>query len=312
MDPIVDKVTGCLLGLAVGDAIGTTVEFKPRGSFPEVTDMVGGGPFKLKPGQWTDDTTMALCMAESLCNTAPDFNATDIMSRFVNWYEYGYMSPTGKCFDIGMATRDALDRYMDNHDPYAGSRQSYSSGNGGIMRLAPVVIRYMTTIEEVTEYAIRSSKLTHASIECVAAAAHMANVLYWIMHMPNAASKDHVFDLPFYYEATTPAILSVIEGSFKHKTRDDIVGSGYVVNSLEAALWCFYHTDTFADCVLMAANLGDDADTTAAIAGQFAGAWYGKSAIPVHWLEKLYRAKDIEDYAIQLYNISKQPLVYKR
>ena len=137
-----DRYRGSLLGLACGDALGTTVEFKPRGSFPDVTDMTGGGPFNLKPGQWTDDTSMALCLAESLLNKG-GFNAADQMGRYLNWWQWGYLSATGDCFDIGMTVREALARFQASGDPFAGSTAPYSAGNGSLMRLAPVVLFYL-------------------------------------------------------------------------------------------------------------------------------------------------------------------------
>src|SRR5512145_652490 len=115
-----DRFHGCLLGLAAGDATGTTVEFQPRGSFPPVVDMIGKGPFNLQPGQWTDDTSMALCLATSLVR-AGGFDATDQMNRYCNWYKEGYLSSTGHCFDIGNTVRQALHRYIETGDPFGGS-----------------------------------------------------------------------------------------------------------------------------------------------------------------------------------------------
>src|SRR5262245_51364820 len=132
-----ERYLGCLLGLAVGDAIGTTVEFRPRGSFEPLTDMVGGGPFGLLPGQWTDDTSMALCLAHSLVYRRA-FDPTDQMNRYCNWANYGYMSSTGECFDIGGTTSQALVRYQSTLDPFSGVTDPLSAGNGAIMRLAPI------------------------------------------------------------------------------------------------------------------------------------------------------------------------------
>lgn len=131
-----DRFRGCLLGLAVGDAVGTTVEFRPRGSFRPLADMIGGGPFQLRPGQWTDDTSMALCLATSLveCN---GFDALDQMERYCKWADSGYLSSTGACFDIGNTVASALRRFRQTGNPFAGSSDPYSAGNGCIMRLAP-------------------------------------------------------------------------------------------------------------------------------------------------------------------------------
>ncbi|PSD29801.1 ADP-ribosylglycohydrolase, partial [Stenotrophomonas maltophilia] len=161
----IDHFRGALLGLACGDAVGTTLEFKPRGSFIPITDMVGGGPFQLQPGQWTDDTSMAMCLAESLvrCDT---LDVHDQMNRYANWYQHGYWSATGECFDIGMATRAAIDRFLQDGQPLAGSDDPRSAGNGSIMRLAPVALRYAGT-PDLQAMAALSSRTTHAAQECL-------------------------------------------------------------------------------------------------------------------------------------------------
>lgn len=132
-----DRFRGCLLGLAAGDALGTTLEFKPPGSFEPICDMEGGGPFQLQAGQWTDDTSMALCLATSLVECG-DFDAIDQMRRYARWFREGYLSSTGVCFDIGNTTRCALSRFEETGDPYAGSSDPRTAGNGSLMRFAPV------------------------------------------------------------------------------------------------------------------------------------------------------------------------------
>ncbi len=132
-----DRMRGALIGLAVGDAVGTTVEFRSRGSFPFVTDMADGGPFHLAAGEWTDDTSMALCLADSLISTR-DFDARDQMERYVRWYREGYLSSTGTLFDIGNTVRGALGRFESTGEPYAGPTGEMTAGNGSLMRLAPI------------------------------------------------------------------------------------------------------------------------------------------------------------------------------
>lgn len=294
-----DRYCGSLLGLACGDAVGTTVEFMPRGTFAPVTDMVGGGPFNLKPGQWTDDTSMALCLAESVLHKG-GFDAADQMGRYLNWWKWGYLSSTGECFDIGMTVREALAAFQDSGNPFAGSTDPYSAGNGSMMRLAPVVLFFFPDPENVRKFAIDSSRTTHAAQEaiecCVVLAQAISNAL-------SGASKDqvlHCADL----QLSAPKVIAIADGEYRCKSRDDILGTGYSVASLEAAFWCFHHTDSFAEAVLAAANLGDDADTTAAIVGQLAGAFYGAQAIPAGWLEKLWMREDIEGMADALLNAS--------
>ena len=295
-----DRYRGSLLGLACGDAVGTTVEFMPRGTFAAVTDMVGGGPFSLKPGQWTDDTSMALCLAESLLSKG-GFDAKDQMGRYLNWWQWGYLSATGDCFDIGMTVREALAAFQQHGDPFAGSTHPYSAGNGSMMRLAPVVLFFFPDWQRVRTFAIDSSRTTHAAPEaiecCVVLAQALCNALSGmpkddVLRVSDAALK-------------APKVLAIAAGEYRDKSRGEIVGSGYSVASLEAAFWCFHHTDSFADAVLAAANLGDDADTTAAIVGQLAGAYYGVQGIPAGWLEKVWMRAEIQQMADALSDASR-------
>lgn len=290
-----ERFTGCLLGLACGDAVGTTVEFKPRGSFAPVTDMLGGGPFHLKPGQWTDDTSMALCLGYSLAETG-GFDAKDQMDRYCNWYDHGYMSSTGRCFDIGNATSAALQRYKRSGDPTSGATDPHSAGNGSIMRLSPVVMAYTPDEAQVLHYAGESSKTTHGAEECVDACRLFGGMLHVALQ---GGSKADILGYQGY-TPTTPKIQAIAVGTYRDKSLAQIKGSGYVVESLEAALWCFYITDSYETAVLQAVNLGDDADTTAAVCGQIAGAFYGRSAIPASWREKVTMGAEIEQLALDL------------
>ncbi len=278
-----DRYRGCLLGLAVGDAIGTTVEFKPRGTFPPVTDMVGGGAFNLQPGQWTDDTSMALCLAESLVEKS-GFDALDQMQRYLAWYETGYLSSTGRCFDIGNATRQALEKFKTTGNPNSGSTHPSSAGNGSLMRLAPVALFYAPDKKQARTYAVRSSRTTHGAKECLDACALIAGMLVAALA---GRSKESILLDASLSGIVSEKILAIARGGYRDKAVQHIRGNGYVVDSLEAALWCFWTTGTFSEAVLAAANLGEDADTTAAICGQIAGAHYGRSGIPRPWLEKL-------------------------
>jgi ADP-ribosyl-[dinitrogen reductase] hydrolase len=290
-----NRARGALLGLAVGDAIGTTVEFMPRGSFAPLTDMVGGGPFNLLPGQWTDDTSMALCLAASLIDHG--FDTHDQMQRYALWHDEGYMSSNGRCFDIGNATSDALARFRQSGDPLAGSTRPDSAGNGSIMRLAPVPIYYQDTPEQAIQMSSRQSRTTHQAPECLAACRLFAEVLIRALQ---GLTKENVLAPAQQGIPMSNALMLIAAGEYKTKPETQIKGSGYVVQSLEAAFWCFWQTDNFKDCVLLAANLGDDADTTAAVAGQLAGAFYGESGIPEPWLQQLAMAAEIGQMAEQL------------
>ncbi len=296
---IQDRFHGCLLGLAVGDAVGTTVEFKARGSFEPVTDMVGGGPFGLKPGQWTDDTSMALCLAESLIEKQ-GFNARDQMERYVRWYRDGHLSSTGTCFDIGNATSSALCRFERTGEPFSGSTDPHSAGNGSIMRLAPIPMFFYPDAKRAVLNAIDSSRTTHGARECLDACGLYACMLFAALDgkrkkeiLIGSVTSELMWEM-------APKIQAIYGCQYKDKVEEQIRGSGYVVESLEAALWCFHQTDTFRDAILKAVNLGDDADTTAAICGQIAGAFYGESGIPPEWLDKLCMRETITKFADKL------------
>ena len=290
-----ERYLGCMLGLACGDAVGTTVEFSRRGSFAPMTDMVGGGPFGLKAGQWTDDTSMALCLAESLL-TKQGFDAHDQMTRYANWWKWGYLSSTGHCFDIGMTVRAALNAFMQSGEPYSGSSDPYSAGNGSLMRLAPVVLHAYPDFAMAMRFAADSSRTTHGASEAIESCQLFAALLYRVLHGVEKSAL--LRDLPF--TPHEPKIAALKAGSFLDKPESEIEGSGYCVASLEAALWCFHHTDNFRAAILRAVNLGDDADTTGAIVGQIAGAYYGIADIPSSWRDKLAMAGEIEDMAIKL------------
>ncbi|MGO0059507.1 ADP-ribosylglycohydrolase family protein [Brevibacillus fluminis] len=299
-----EQYTGSLLGLAIGDALGGTVEFCTPGTFPPVTDIVGGGVHELAPGEWTDDTSMALCLAESLlaCN---GFDARDQMTRYVRWYREGYHSSKGYCFDIGNATREALLRFERTGDPYSGSANPMAAGNGSIMRLAPVPLFYADDPSAAIQMSGKSSATTHAATEAVDACRYLGGLIAGAVR--GAEKEDLLSSLysPLHDGWTTeplaPNIAAIAKGSYKQKSASHIKGSGYVVDSLEAALWAFYHAQSFEEGVLLAVNLGDDADTTGAVYGQLAGAYYGLSGLPPRMVEKIVQQDFIISLAEQLF-----------
>ncbi len=331
------RYRGCLVGLAVGDALGTTLEFREPGTFQPINDMCGGGPFDLAPGQWTDDTSMALCLSASLIESN-GFGAHDQMRRYVRWRDEGYMSSTGACFDIGYATDVALTRYVRTGDPYAGSTAADTAGNGSLMRLAPVPMFFAGDAAGAIEMSAQSSRVTHGATEAVDACRYFSGLLVGAL---NGVDKDsllasayspvenHWVDAPL-----TKNVAEVAHGSFKQNNppesffRDTsylseetrrslrnqtdgvtslIKGSGYVVKSLEAALWAFHKSNDFRDGALLAVNLGDDADTTGAIYGQLAGAYYGYEGIPVNWRQRLAMACEICELADRIRHAARQP-----
>lgn len=294
---------GCLLGLAVGDALGTTLEFNRPGSFEPITDMVGGGPFHLPPGAWTDDTSMALCLAESLieCN---GFDPVDQLRRYLRWWHEGYTSSTGECFDIGNTTRSALIRFEATGEPYCGDTNPSTAGNGSLMRLAPIALFYAHNPSEAIERAADSSRTTHAAPSAVDACRYFCGLLVGALR---GVSKEELLS-PCYspvagYLEEHPLVAEIAEvagGSFKRREPPEIRGEGYVVKTLEAALWAFDRTDSFREGVLKAVNLGDDADTVGAVYGQLAGAFYGFQEIPLDWRIKIAKRNVICDKATRL------------
>jgi ADP-ribosyl-[dinitrogen reductase] hydrolase len=282
LDPIRDRALGAFIGLAVGDALGTTIEFSRRDSYPPVTDMIGGGPFGLKPGEWTDDTSMALCLADSLIANNGALDPRDLADRFVRWWRHGENSVNGRCFDIGNATRAALSNYLRTGEAH-GDDAASSAGNGGIMRLAPAVIAAHRDANKAASLSRAQSQVTHAAPECLDSAEVLARVLVAGIAGDGHAALDAGVDA----KLGAPKVKAIAKGAWRGKTREQIKSSGYVVDTLEAALWAVGGARSFEEAVLKAVNLGDDADTVGAVAGQIAGAVWGHSAIPERWRQKL-------------------------
>ena len=305
---------GAMMGLAIGDALGAAVEFQPRGSFLPVTGYRGGGPHGLAPGEWTDDTSMALALADSLA--LHGFDVADQSRRYLAWLKHGAYSVNGRCFDIGIATHEALVRIAGGADPStAGDDADRKSGNGSIMRLAPIPIHYLdlfpSNVSELARHAAASSAPTHRSPKCLSACRYFAVLLAALMSgVPRAEvlSSDWQMLEELRRDAPLdPAILEIASGSFRRKSDDEIRGSGYVVDSLEAALWAFAKAASFEEAVLAAVNLGDDADTTGAVCGQLAGAYFGIDGIPSAWVEGLARRDWITDATVRLGGANASP-----
>jgi ADP-ribosylglycohydrolase len=296
-----NRQRGMLLGLAVGDALGAAVEFSPPGSFSPVVGFRAGGPHGLNPGEWTDDTSMALALADSIADVGWDLD--DQARRYVAWWRGGKYSVNGRCFDIGMTTCVSLRQFCERGDARtSGLTHDRASGNGSIMRLAPVPIAYAwmfpDQLDLLVERLTESSRPTHASPQCLSACAYFGLVLAGLAHglaredvlHPDWEPVQHLRQLfPLHPEVDT-----VARGSFRRRRPPEIVGSGYVVQSLEAALWAFHDAADFRDAVLRAVNLGDDADTTGAVCGQLAGAYWGESSIPQEWSDGLAARDQVE------------------
>lgn len=297
------RARGSLLGLAAGDAVGTTLEFTHD---PDpIDDMIGGGPFGLKPGQWTDDTSMALCLAESLVERG-GFDARDQIERYVRWYRDGYLSSTGRCFDIGNTTRAALDRFARDGNPLAGATDARAAGNGSLMRLCPIPIRYHHDPEVAVALAGESSRTTHGALEAIDACRFYAGLIVGaIAGEPRETLLSPGWSpVPGLWERAplAPKIAAIAAGSYHGKERKLIRSGGYVVESLEAALWAFAQAQDFRHGCLLVVNLGHDADTTGAIYGQLAGAYFGEEGIPPAWRAKLTMRERIAALADELFS----------
>lgn len=285
-----DRAQGSVIGLAVGDAIGTTLEFSKRDSYDHLTDMVGGGPFDLAIGEWTDDTSMALCLGHSLlCNHR--LSESDLLNRFYRWYTQGYMSSNGVCFDIGITTVEALNEWASTGS-VVNCRNSSQSGNGSIMRLSPAVVAHHSNRACALDVAVRQSMTTHSSCECLSSVELLTHYLFDLYQGHDRLQhRDH----------WSPKVQAVANQDYETLSRDLVSSSGYVVHTLEASIWCVHHSQSFEQAVLMAANLGNDSDTVAAVTGQIAGAKWGASAIPKKWVDRLSHCDIIVDMAQKLY-----------
>lgn len=285
----IDKGAGMLVGLAVGDALGAPLEFqKARTPKNYVTEYITGGAHNVSLGEWTDDTSMALAMAKSLVEKQ-SFDANDIMFKFCGWYKNGEYSPRGECFDIGGTTAVALSSYLNELDdsdylqPYRGRTSDDSSGNGALMRLAPVIMVAKDRYHAI-QLAVQQTLLTHASNTCVDYSVMLAEELY------------HGYPILRHDKHKLPL----------ETKRKDVLSGGYVKETYQCAWWAFQTTNSFEDCIIKAVNRGHDADTVGAVAGMIAGRHYGHSLIPSHFKDKLMWHDELLQTAVDLCNMEYQ------
>ena len=298
MIDFLSRARGALVGLAVGDALGTTNEFQPAGSFEPITDMVGGGVFDLEPGQWTDDTSMALCLADSLLAQGR-YDSFDVMERYDRWRKDGYRSSTGTCFDIGNQVMRSLWDFEVNQRVPRTAQRTTSAGNGAIMRLAPVVIAGFEhrEIREIVATAGLSARETHYSVEAEAATEVFAALLGW--------APEHIINVG--WASTGPAFdemaARVISTDPAERAAWEKDTSGYIVHGLRLAVHGLLDFGSFDEAVLAIANMGGDADTNAAIYGQLGGAHFGVEAIPASWRSTLHQGEEIDALARALVDL---------
>ncbi|MFG0417886.1 ADP-ribosylarginine hydrolase Tri1 [Pseudomonas sp. zjy_8] len=295
----IDRAQGALLGLAIGDAVGTTLEFRRRDQ-GQISDMVGGGPFRLAPGEWTDDTSMALCLADTYASQGK-FDFATFADAMVRWYRQGENSANGRCFDIGNVTRRALEGWEAQGLAWMGNLEASTAGNGSLIRLAPTAIFRRHSLSATWWESVTQSSVTHRAIEVSECCKLFGAQLHLAL---NGADKEEA--LSPKVRPLQPRALIINAGEYKHKTREQIRSSGYVVDTLEAALWAVWNTDNFRDAILLAANLADDADSVAATAGQIAGALYGVSGMPPEWVAKVAWSRHICELASRLFELAPQ------
>ncbi len=317
--PLAPAARAALLGLAVGDALGVPVEFIGREARRRdpVVGMRGYGTHHQPPGTWSDDSSLTFCLAETLATKGYDL--TDAAQRFVRWQDEAYWTAHGAVFDIGIATAEAIQCLRQGIPPqHAGGTGEYSNGNGSLMRILPLVFAIKDQPVAERFRAVREvSSITHAHIRSAMACfiyIELARQLLLGLDKQAAYSAMQQLVNDFF---KTKGIGSELELRQFHRILENTYGeyviqpliackeveiksSGYVVHTLEAALWCLLTHDTYAATVLAAVNLGDDTDTTGAVAGGLAGLAYGEAAMPAEWLAALARRADIEDLAARL------------
>lgn len=300
------KVLDGLMGVCVGDALGVPVEFRSRDNLQKqpVTDMIGYGTYHQPPGTWSDDSSLTLCLADSLCN---GYNLNDIGKKFVQWYHQNLWTPHGDVFDAGITTRKAIHRLHSGEVPVqeAGAKDENSNGNGSLMRILPLSF-YLQGMETDQRFKIVAdvSSITHGHIRsiisCCAYIEMAVNLLngqslkiaYTNMQRTIAEFYSDNEELRYLY--------NVIMKDISEFTKDKIRSSGYVVHTLEAALWCLLTSNSYPETVLKSVNLGEDTDTTGAVAGGLAGIYYGYENIPKKWIEQIARKDDIIELAERL------------
>lgn len=303
------RYKGCLIGLAIGDALGVAVESLSIRQFKPITGILGGGRLNLKPGEWSDATALALCVAESLIESN-GFNESDLMNRFLMWRNNGHLSCTGTCVGIEHTILRALETFQQTGNPVSGTLNPYSADNTSLVRVAPIAMFYRKNYETAIKVAEKNSFLTHASETAAAACKYFTGILIGALSGINKKMllSDLCSPVSGFWEKEKlqPAIEVVALGSFKRRYPPSIKSTNYVVDSLESALWAFYRSTNFREGALMLTNLGDDSSTACAIYGQLAGAVYGISDIPTEWIEKLSMKKKIEEFATQIFNLSER------
>ncbi len=303
MEETMKKIKAVMIGHAVGDALGVPVEFCERDELTEdpVTDMRGYGTYLVPAGAWSDDTSLSLAALDSLLIGKVDLDA--VMANFCDWYYEDAYTPLGETFDVGNTCAVAIENYFIQKMTVdeCGLSHERSNGNGSLMRIHPFSLMLYFNKEAGAlsdEIIDGASALTHAHERSKLACRIYTQILHFLLDSPSKESVITALNTAKQKYAESPEVAHfarLLDDDFPRLSIDGIKSSGYVVDTLEAAVWCLLTTDSYRDCVLKAVNLGDDTDTVAAIAGGLAGALYGYDAIPKEWLNTLIGRNYIED-----------------
>ena len=296
-----DKIKGSMLGLAVGDALGAPYEFRTPAE--PIRNYREGGHHGIRKGEWTDDTSMALCLAISLINKSGQdiFDIKHQLRLYEKWLNHGYMSTRDESFGSGRTTRNAIAAFLETGEIPTEPLADERAGNGSIMRLAPVPLAYSFDIAKAAEYSAESSKSTHRLPECVQACALMGQI---IAQAVQGFPKDEVlFPKEGFYNLTEQKVIDLSKGLYLEEELPTEQQTGYVIDTLKIALWCVAKTESFEDAIIAAVNVPGDRDTYGAVTGQIAGAIYGVQGIPARWLEDLMKRELIENVANLLFDV---------
>jgi len=304
-----EKIKDVLLGVAIGDALGLPFEFVSREklAIDPVIDMAGYGTYNLPAGSWSDDAALTFCLAEAL---TVDFDLNRLANNFIAWYNNNYWTCDGEVFDIGITTERAIERLLDGISPLSsGDPDVTSNGNGALMRIAPLAFEcFNKDMRSRFDLVKKVSGITHNHIRSIIACFYYNEFARGLIKGQDKFEiykqlKNEIIEFLLSKSIALEELTHfdrLLKGDINSLSGNEIYSSGYVIDTLEASIWCLLTTENFKDCVLKAVNLGEDSDTTAAVVGGLAGLLYGTGAIPEQWLDKLKRKKDIEHLAFRM------------
>lgn len=301
---MIEKIKAAFFGFAVGDALGVPYEFKDREKMEKqpAIEMRGYGTWNQPIGTWSDDSSLAFCLAESL---AKGYDLNDIAQNFINWRCNGYWGAHHKLFDIGNATRFAIELLQKGTSPLlSGGMTEDDNGNGSLMRILPILF-YVKDLSIEERYIIvkEVSSITHAHFR--SAFACFIYVEFALQLLQGKSKYDAYAEMQQivnsfiskndFNKIQIEKFKRILVHDILMEKESDIYSSGYVLHTLEASLWCLFATETYSEAVLKAVNLGGDTDTTACVTGGLAGILYGYDGIPTNWIDVIARKKNIED-----------------